>query len=305
MNSFMFVEVHGTTKRSVDNTIFQIIKTIGIFEKKWSIFSKNSTISKINLRKDRWCYVESYTADILNRAYCFAKERGSGYSIFAGIYSKLWKYALLTETVPTKSSIEPLREKFRKADIQIRGRFVKINEDNSIDLGGCAKGYIAEYVKKKFINKKGIHTIILDLGGDILVCTKEKTGFEVQIENPVKKTTNVLYGVRDSVIVTSGDAMQYFLKDGKLYHHIIDLETGYPAESPFCSVTVCEQDGVLCDCLATYLYVKGMDAIEECERGGITAIFILKDGTVIVTSKVMQQYRMEQFEENEILKCKL
>lgn len=51
MNSFMFVEVHGTTKRSVDNTIFQIIKTIGIFEKKWSIFSKNSTISKINSRK--------------------------------------------------------------------------------------------------------------------------------------------------------------------------------------------------------------------------------------------------------------
>ena len=286
MNSLMFVEISGTSKKNVDNTIFQIIKTIGIFERKWNVFSAKSTISKLNRRKNRWCYVESYTADILKRAYEFTSEKGTGYSVLAGIYAKVWKNALFTETLPKESDIEKLREKFIHAEMKIRGRFIKVNEKEAIDLGGCAKGYIAEYVKKKFINKKGVRSIVLNLGGNILVSTKEDEGIEVKIENPVNKTINILYGVKDASIVTSGDYVQCFSKDGKLYHHIIDLDTGYPAESPFCSVTVCQQDGFVCDCLATYFYTRGLDAIEECEREGIAAIFIFKDGKTIFTSNV-------------------
>lgn len=296
MNSLMFVEIDGTTKKNVDNTIFQIIKIIGIFEKKWNIFFKKSTISKLNKRKNRWCYVESYTADILNRVYCFTKEKETGYSVFAGIYAKIWKYSLSTETIPMKSDIEKLREKFSHADMQIRGRFIKVNEEEAIDLGGCAKGYIAEYVKKKFINKKGVRSIILNLGGNILVSTKEDDGVEVRIENPVNKTISILYGVKDSSIVTSGDYIQCFSKDGKLYHHIINLDTGYPVESPFCSVTVCQQDGFVCDCLATYFYTKGLEAIEECERDGIAAIFTFKDGKIIFTSNA-KKYNIKQYDE--------
>ena len=61
------------------------------------------------------------------------------------------------------------------------------------------------------------------------------------------------------------------------------MNTGYPAESPFCSVTVIGDDGFLCDCRATDFYVRGDEAIEECNKNNIAAIFIYKNGEVIAS----------------------
>lgn len=287
MNSLMFVEVEGLTKKNVDSTIFEIIKIIGIFEKRWSIFSKGSTICKLNRAKNRWCHVEAYTADILKRANRFTQEIGAEFSIFSGAYARTWKEALITEKVPEKYEIEKLKKKFCHANIQIKGRFIKMNEEEVLDLGGCAKGYIADYVKQKFIKKKGIQTIILNLGGNVLVSSKENIEVQVEIENPVNNSKHFIW-VKDESVVTSGDYVQCFLKDKKLYHHIIDLKSGYPVESPFSSVTVCGKEGFICDCFATYFYIKGLESIEECKKNRIAALFIFKDGKVISTSKLIK-----------------
>lgn len=289
MNSLMFVEIDGDSKRIVQKLLFQIIKDIGIFEKKWSIFSDKSTIHKLNKCKNRWRYVEPYTADILKKSYIFTCEKEKKFSLFSGIYASAWKIALLTQNLPEKSDIEKLCERHRHADMLIRGRFVRVNEENSIDLGSCAKGYVAGYIKEKYMNTKGINSMVLNLGGNILVYTKEDIGKEVKIKNPVNNTYITLSGVRDLSIVTSGDYIQCFSKDGKKYHHIIDMNTGYPAYSTFCSVTVCHKDGFLCDCLATYYYIKGLDAIEECERDGIAAVFIFKNGDKHFTTEIKKK----------------
>ena len=54
--------------------------------------------------------------------------------------------------------------------------------------------------------------------------------------------------VGDAFLSTSGTYEKQFTVDGKTYHHLLDLTTGYPAETTLCSVTVLAETGL---CKAT------------------------------------------------------
>ena len=48
-----------------------------------------------------------------------------------------------------------------------------------------------------------------------------------------------LLPIQDESIVTSGVYERVLEVDGKKYHHILDPNTGYPAETDVASLTIC------------------------------------------------------------------
>ena len=96
--------------------------------------------------------------------------------------------------------------------------------------------------------------------------------------------------VSDRSVVTSGDYERYFEKDGVIYHHILDPDTGYPVQNDLDQVTVISDKSVDGDALSTTCYALGLDEGMELIRSldGVEAVFVTKDGEIHQSSDAVQ-----------------
>ena len=165
--------------------------------------------------------------------------------------------------------------------------------ETHLDLGGIAKGFIADKVGEK-LEECGVTSAVISLGGNIVCIGKKPDGkegrpFRVGIEKPYSEQSEIVGAVdcEDETVVTSGVYQRYFERDGVRYHHILDPATGYPARSDVVGVTLRAPKGrsADCDAMATILLMmgqeKGIKAAEETEY--IEAFFITADGSCTCT----------------------
>ena len=76
----------------------------------------------------------------------------------------------------------------------------------------------------------------------------------------------MLFNIRNKAVITSGGYERCFEKTEKVYHHIIDPATGYPANAGLKSVTIVSEDGTLADGLSTSLFIMGLEKAENYWR---------------------------------------
>ncbi len=129
----------------------------------------------------------------------------------------------------------------------------------AIGLGAIAKGYAVDMAMKK-IAGLGIKNAIVKAGGDMRVQGTDDGGpWEIGIRHPRERDKLLAELPLSNIsISTSGDYERFFIKDGVLYHHIIDTKTGYPARG--CrSVTILAPDTMTSDALSTAVFVLGPD----------------------------------------------
>ena len=123
-----------------------------------------------------------------------------------------------------------------------------------IDLGGIAKGFIADEMRS-FLNKKGITSGVISLGGNVLTLGKkaDHSSYTIGIQKPFSETGTSLgtLNVSDASVVSSGIYERYYRVNGKLYHHILDTSTGYPVENHLYQVTIISDISMDGDALST------------------------------------------------------
>ena len=144
--------------------------------------------------------------------------------------------------------------------------YIKVpNNNQSYDLGAIAKGYIADYIKY-YLKENGIHSAIINLGGNVL-CMGDKQGkdFVVGIKKPFYEDEIITkVNVKDTSVTTSG-IYERFIKydnDERVYHHIIDNNTGYPTDYDLLSATIITPLSIFGDSISTICILYSSDDLD-------------------------------------------
>ena len=208
--------------------------------------------------------VSQDTAELLTRALGYAEETGGAFDIAIYPMMALWGFTGDSPAVPDAERIRELLPLCDPALIDFHGetgevRFLR--EGVKIDLGGIAKGYTSSRVMEIFL-EKGVVSGMVNLGGNVQTLGQKpgKKDWRIAIQDPYGSGDMLgIIAMHDKAAITSGGYERFFEEDGKHYHHIIDPETGYPAESGLLSVTIVSAVGTLADALSTSLFVMGKD----------------------------------------------
>ena len=135
------------------------------------------------------------------------------------------------------------------------------NEDVSLDVGGIAKGYAAEMIALKLI-ERGVTTAIVDAGGNNRIIGEkiDETPWRVGIQHPQGDGSLFTLDLSpNSSVVTSGDYQRFYVaKDLEKYHHIIDPDTLYPA-TYFRSISIITNNSAIADALSTTLFTMNYE----------------------------------------------
>lgn len=151
------------------------------------------------------------------------------------------------------------------ADIEIdslRGR-VRLPKEMQIDLGGIAKGWIAE--KAARLMARSSTACAVNAGGDMFLLGKPsgQQVWEIALEDPRDLLQDLMIlHVEDGAVATSSVVKRAWRQDDKPRHHLIDPRTGEPAETPWLSVTVFAPQAVLAETFAKAILIAGPDHVQ-------------------------------------------
>ena len=263
---------------------------------------ESSTVSQLNAAAGAEVAAEDEVLELLDLAKKYTKATEGAFDITIAPVVSAWGFTEDAYRVPESVELEALLKSVSSDNITLNGDAAALTPGSEIDLGGIAKGYASDRVAEIF-REYGITRGTAVLGGNALAMGTREDGepWRVGVKDPRNAEGIVgLVHLSDAYAVTSGGYERYFEQDGKIYHHIIDPASGYPAESGLVSVTVvadCKEEGTrngtMCDALSTALFVMGEEQALQFWRSSeyeFDLVLVTEDDRVVVTDGIADRF---------------
>jgi len=290
MGTELELTVSGVSEQVADRAFASAISEMERIEQEMSEWREGTPVSEINrLAGVEAVKVPDELFNVIKAAMTVSKLSGGAFDISWASMRGVWDFRKGHEKVPTD---EELKEglklvDYRRVELDEKAHTVFLRDRGmGIGLGGIAKGYAVDKAMEAVVHA-GVKNAIVRAGGDMRVQGTDEAGsaWKIGIRHPRKKDAMIAtLPLSDISISTSGDYERFFIRDGVLYHHIMDPRTGRSARG--CrSVTILAPDTMTSDALSTAVFVLGpVDGMALVERlGGVEAI-IVDSGGVITTS---------------------
>lgn len=277
------LQIFGTTDDTLINESFDLIDH---YEDLLTVNREYSEVMDINHAAGKKpVQVSSAVYDLVKLAVEQSREN-FGFNALIGPLVKLWAIGFKGAHVPTDEQIKAkmkLTDPF-SVDLDDENQTVFLQKEGmELDLGGIAKGWIADRIRD-FWRAYGIRAGIINLGGNILLVgdsPKRASGqWTVGIQDPKKPRGKNISSVMVSACsaVTSGTYERYLIVDGHKYHHLIDPRTGYPVETDLAGVTTFTKNSVQAEIECKRLFFAGHPIANwHDDPDRIGAIFVYND----------------------------
>lgn len=301
MGTIVKLKVYDKDKEAALEKGFKRIRELAIKIDINNEFKQESEVDKINAASGiKPVSVDKNIYKLIKRGILYSKETGGSKDITIGPITLLWHIGFPDAKKPTDKEIKGRLPLVGYQNVVLNDKehsvFLK-KKGMKLDLGGIAKGFIADEVQKVF-NKEGVQSSIIDLGGNVLIHGNSPSGdvFKVGIQDPFSSRGQLIgyLPAHNKSIVTSGIYERYLEVDGVKYHHLFDPKTGYPFKNNIAGVSIISDKSLTGDGLSSAAFSEGIKnglAFIEKQKG-VEAIFVSKDKKVYITSGLKGKFHL-------------
>ena len=242
---------------------------------------ESSEVSQINSAGGKWVTVGKDTLKVVKAGVKYGELSDGDFDITIGSVSGLWDFQSENPVVPEQPKITEALKHVNYKNIQFDGNKIRIiDPEAKLDLGGIAKGYVADELTT-LLEKEGVTSAVINLGGNISTIGGKPDGspFIIGIEKPYTDRTEIIGTTTadNQTVVTSGIYERQFQQNGKIYHHVLSSKTGYPVETQLEAVSLVAKKGrsMDIDAMSTICLMKGVDGGKAFikKQKGVEAVF--------------------------------
>jgi len=255
------------------------------FEDILTVNRSKSEVMSINQAAGKdFVQVSPATYNLVKKAVQCSREN-FGFNAAIGPLVKLWKIGFAGANRPDDKAIQEKLKLIDPKQIQLDDNNLAVFLQCSgmeLDLGGIAKGYIADRIRDLWYSF-GINSGIIDLGGNLLFVgdsVHNDSQWIIGIQDPTNNRGHAIGSVKLPACsaVTTGIYERYLEIDGKKYHHVIDPRTGFPLRTNLASVTVFTKDSIIGEIEAKRLFFAGDKKLTH-RNDLYGAVFVYQDGS--------------------------
>lgn len=298
MSTVISQTAYGT---SAEKGMQQVESRLAQLEEELSLFKDSSEIAKINASAGLQPQsVNRETFLLLQQALKLSAVSDGFFQITVAPLTQLWGITTENPHVPSSEELEATLPLIQDSDVVLDEQAQTVylpRAGQAIDLGGIAKGYACDEIRKTLL-QSGVESAVVSIGGNVCAVGTQPNGtpFRIGFRDPAGTEQSYIasFELTDEVVAVSGGYERWFEENGKKYHHILDPHTGYPAESDIVSVGVVSPNGAVADFWSTTLFCWGKERTLEWMKTAEEEILLLDDqGTLYVSSGLREGFRNE------------
>jgi thiamine biosynthesis lipoprotein ApbE len=227
-------------------------RMVAHYETLWSRFRRGSELSRVNARAGEAVSVCSETMALLAACEEWVRRTEGVFQPLVGRAITEWGYDTDMGRAPSGTEYSPCALPITEAvELDLRRRTVYVPAGGLIDLGGIAKGWIADRCREPLLESTADESVLLDAGGELLAVRGTHTVAVIH-NGALCGSVTVHEG---EAVATSGFSVHRWVNgDGALAHHLIDPVTGRPGARAH--ATVVAETAAAADVRSTYLALR-------------------------------------------------
>jgi FAD:protein FMN transferase len=268
-------------------TATEALDEIDRLEAQLTVFRDSSEVSYINQHAaNEAVSVTPNLFQLLVHCKSLFESTDGAFDITSGPLTRCWGFLRRAGRLPSTEELESARAVVGSDKVMLDRESVRFTKPGvEINLGSIGKGYALDRVRPLVAMKLG--NALLNAGSSSMLAIgpgESGRGWLVGLRDPQRKNSRMgRLRLRDCAMSTSESEEQFFENNGKVYGHIIDPRSGWPANLVR-SVTVVAPTAAVSDALATAFYVGGRALAEKycAAYANVMVIMLERDAKIPV-----------------------
>jgi thiamine biosynthesis lipoprotein len=299
--------VNAPSRQEADRTRVFVLEEVERLRRTLSTYDPGADLARVNASTEP-VEVAPEVVQVLELYEQWRQATGGRISAGTGSLTARWKEAQVSGRVPSAAELERLLPREPLWRIDAAARTVQRLTRLQLNIDSLGKGFIvsqaAHAALRRFPSVKGL---LLNIGGDITALGSAEPGrsvrWTVPIADPRDPADNgppiALIRFSDLAIATSGASARALAVGDRRFSHIIDPQTGVPAElsalkkRQVLAATVIAPDNLAANALAATLCLlsidEGLALIDKTPGTG--CLLALADGSCI-RSELFRHYEI-------------